>query len=64
MTIWESSTSLNSFVNGEVYSAAIGYGSPAVKEARFMRFTAFKSDIPPSWKTVEEDMQKNGRKLY
>jgi heme-degrading monooxygenase HmoA len=64
MTIWESSTSLNSFVNGEVHSTAIGYGLPAVKEARFVRFTALKSDIPLSWKTVEEEMQKNGRKLY
>ena len=64
MTIWQSSISLNSFVNGEIHSTAIGYGLPAAKEAKLVRFTVLRSDIPLSWKIVEEEMQKNGRKLY
>ena len=64
MTVWKNSSSLNEFVRGDIHSDAISDGLPAVKQARFVRFTARRFDIPLSWDIVEKQMVENGRKLY
>ena len=64
MTVWKNSSSLNEFVRGDIHSGAISDGLPAVKQARFVRFTARRFDIPLSWDIVEKQMVENGRKLY
>ena len=64
MTVWKYSSSLNEFVRGDIHSGAISDGLPAVKQARFVRFTALRFDFPLSWDIVEKQMLENGRNLY
>ena len=64
MTVWKNSSSLNEFVRSDIHSGAIRDGLSAVKQARSVRFTALRFDIPLSWDIVEKQMEENGRKLY
>ncbi len=64
LTIWTDEDALENFVYGKVHAQAMQQSLPAVKEARFVRFTRRVKDIPLSWQQVEKIMQQQGRKLY
>ena len=64
MTVCKNLSSLNEFVRSDIHSGAIRDGLSAVKQARSVRFTALRFDIPLSWDIVENQMEEYGRKLY
>ena len=64
MTVWQDENSLNRFVRGSTHASAIGTGLPAVTEARFVRLSVKRSELPLSWEQAETLMDTQGRKLY
>lgn len=64
MTVWQDENALQNFVSGEKHSDAIQNGLDAVVKARFVRFTAAKSQIPLSWDDAEKIINEKGRDLY
>ena len=64
MTVWEDEAALISFKQSNVHTTAIANGLPAVANARFLRLTLNKSELPLPWNELEKKMDQQGRKLY
>lgn len=57
MTVWRDEESMEAFVSSPVHRRAIREGMPALKSARFLRFTIPVGEVPPSWGEVDRRLE-------
>lgn len=64
MTVWKDEAALDAFVRSPTHREAIRKGMPAVKWAKFHRFTLAKDQVPPSWADVKARLASVAAKDY
>jgi len=64
MTVWSDAESLQAFVESEPHRAAMRNAMGALADARFVRVTIGRDELPVTWERALELLERQGRQYY